>query len=41
MAALLTVPIVAGGDEQVLIDAVDSIREIAGEDLPAGPRRRR
>ena len=36
LAALLTVPIVAGGDEQVLIDAVDSIREIAGEDLPAG-----
>ena len=29
-------PIVAGGDEQILIDAVDSIREIAGEDLPAG-----
>ncbi len=36
IAALLTVPIVAGGDEQLLIDAVDSIREIAGEDLPAG-----
>ena len=36
IAALLTVPIVAGGDEQILIDAVDSIREIAGEDLPAG-----
>jgi RND superfamily putative drug exporter len=36
IAALLTVPIVAGGDEQVLIDAVDSIREIAGEDLPPG-----
>ena len=36
VAALLTVPIVAGGDEQILIDAVDSIREIAGEDLPAG-----
>jgi len=35
-AALLTVPIVAGGDEEVLIDAVDSIREIAAEDLPAG-----
>ena len=35
-AALLTVPIVAGGDEQILIDAVESIREIAGEDLPPG-----
>ena len=29
-------PIVAGGDEKVLIDAVDEIREIAGEDLPPG-----
>ncbi len=36
IAALLSVPIVAGGDEQILIDAVDSIREIAGEDLPVG-----
>jgi len=35
-AALLTVPIVAGGDEEVLIDAVDRIRELAAEDLPAG-----
>ena len=35
-AALLTVPIIAGGDEKVLIDAVDSIREVAGEDLPPG-----
>jgi RND superfamily putative drug exporter len=35
-AALLTVPIVAGGDEEVLIGAVDSIREIAAEDLPPG-----
>lgn len=35
-AALLTAPIVAGGDEEVLIDAVESIREIAAEDLPAG-----
>ncbi len=35
-AALLTVPIVAGGDEQILIDAVDRIREIAAEDLPSG-----
>lgn len=35
-AALLTVPIVAGGDEEVLIDGVDSIREVAAEDLPAG-----
>jgi RND superfamily putative drug exporter len=35
-AALLTVPIVAGGDEEVLIDAVDSIREIASEGLPPG-----
>src|SRR5215203_4868749 len=32
--ALLTVPIVAGGDEEVLIDAVASIREVAAEDLP-------
>ncbi len=36
IAALLTVPIVAGGDEEILINAVDSIREIAGENLPAG-----
>ncbi len=36
IAALLTVPIVAGGDEEILINAVDSIREIGGEDLPAG-----
>ena len=36
VAALLTVPILAGGDEQVLIDAVDRIREIAGQDLPPG-----
>ena len=35
-AALLTAPIVAGGDEEVLIDAVTSIREIATEDLPPG-----
>ena len=35
-AALMTAPIVAGGDEEVLIDAVESIREIAAEDLPAG-----
>jgi putative drug exporter of the RND superfamily len=35
-AALLTAPIVAGGDEQILIDAVERIREIAGEDLPPG-----
>jgi len=36
IAALLSVPIVAGGDEEILINAVESIREIAGEDLPAG-----
>jgi len=35
-AALLTVPIVAGGDEEVLIDAVDRIREVSAEGLPAG-----
>ena len=36
IAALLTIPIVAEGDEAVLINAVDTIREIAGEDIPAG-----
>lgn len=36
IAALLTVPIVAGGDEDVLVGAVDGIREIAGESLVAG-----
>jgi RND superfamily putative drug exporter len=35
-AALLTVPIVAGGDEEVLIDAVDRIREVSAEGLPEG-----
>ncbi len=35
-AALLTVPIVAGGDEEILIDAVERVREVAGEDLPPG-----
>ncbi len=34
--ALLTAPIVAGGDEEVLIDAVEQIREIAADDLPPG-----
>ena len=35
-AALLVVPIVSGGDEQVLIDAVDSIRETVQEAAPPG-----
>ncbi len=34
--ALLTAPIVAGGDEEILLDAVEKIREIAAEDLPPG-----
>jgi RND superfamily putative drug exporter len=35
-AALVTVPIVAGGDEEVLIDAVDELRSLAAADLPDG-----
>lgn len=35
-AALLTVPIEAGGDEEILIDAVGDIREILGTTLPDG-----
>jgi RND superfamily putative drug exporter len=35
-AALVTVPIVAAGDEDVLIDAVDELRDLAAQDLPDG-----
>jgi RND superfamily putative drug exporter len=35
-AALLTAPIVAGGEEEILIGAVEEIRELAAEDLPPG-----
>jgi RND superfamily putative drug exporter len=35
-AALVTVPIVAGGDVDVLIDAVDELGALAGEGLPEG-----
>jgi RND superfamily putative drug exporter len=35
-AALLVVPIVSGGDEEVLIDAVESVGETVGATTPAG-----
>ena len=35
-AALLSAPIVAGGDDQVLTDAVDTIRQTAAQGLPPG-----
>jgi putative drug exporter of the RND superfamily len=34
--AIVTVPILAGGDEEVLIDAVDELRRLASEGLPDG-----
>jgi RND superfamily putative drug exporter len=35
-AAVITIPIRAEGDEEVLIDAVETARELVQEDLPAG-----
>ena len=35
-AAVLTIPIVAGGEEDVLIGAVEDVRELVREDLPRG-----
>ena len=35
-AAVLTIPIVAGGDEDILIGAVEDARELVRENLPAG-----
>ena len=35
-AALLVVQIVTGGDEEILIEAVDSVRETVSEGLPTG-----
>ncbi len=34
--SIVTVPLVAGGDEDVLIDAVDELRRLASEGLPDG-----
>lgn len=35
-AAIVTVPIKADGDEEILIDAVDGLREELSDDLPSG-----
>ena len=35
-AALLVVQIVTGGDEEILIEAVDSVRETVSKSLPTG-----
>ena len=35
-AAVVTIPIRAGGDEKVLVGAVDAVRDLVREDLPPG-----